>query len=91
MTSNAENEKRGELAARADGRCWAEHTTEYEDLRRVAAIEFQPGLDCYKALCDGVHRRGTTIFPGRGTQDLTAPQARPCRRTSSCSMRPCPM
>jgi len=54
MTSNAENEKRGELAGRADGRCWAEHTTEYEDLRRVAAIEFQPGLDCYKALCDAV-------------------------------------
>src|SRR6516225_9101556 len=48
MTSNAENEKRGELAGRADGRCWAEHTTEHDDLRRVAAIEFQPGLDCYK-------------------------------------------
>jgi hypothetical protein len=54
MTSNAENEKRGELAGRADGRCWAEHTTEHDDLRRVAAIEFQPGLDCYKALCDAV-------------------------------------
>jgi hypothetical protein len=54
MTSNAENEKRGELAGRADGRCWAEHTTEHNDLRRVAAIEFQPGLDCYKALCDAV-------------------------------------
>jgi hypothetical protein len=25
-----------------------------DDLRRVAAIEFQPGLDCYKALCDAV-------------------------------------
>jgi len=47
MTSNAENEKRGELAGRAD-------TTEHDDLRRVAAIEFQPGLDCYKALCDAV-------------------------------------
>ena len=35
-------------------RCWAEHTTEHDDLRRVAAIEFQPGLDCYKALCDAV-------------------------------------
>jgi hypothetical protein len=23
-------------------------------IRRVAAIEFQPGLDCYKALCDAV-------------------------------------
>jgi len=54
MTSNAENEKRGELAGRADGRCWAEHTTEHDDLRRVAAIEFQAGLDCYKALCDAV-------------------------------------
>jgi hypothetical protein len=54
MTSNAENEKRGGLAGRADGRCWAEHTTEHDDLRRVAAIEFQPGLDCYKALCDAV-------------------------------------
>ena len=54
MTSNAENENRGELAGRADGRCWAEHTTEHDDLRRVAAIEFQPGLDCYKALCDAV-------------------------------------
>src|SRR5262249_1544253 len=54
MTSNAENEKRGELAGRADGRCWAEHTTEHDDLRRVAAIVFQPGLDCYKALCDAV-------------------------------------
>jgi hypothetical protein len=54
MTSNAENEKRGELAGRVDGRCWAEHTTEHDDLRRVAAIEFQPGLDCYKALCDAV-------------------------------------
>jgi hypothetical protein len=54
MTSNAENEKRGELAGRADGRCWAEHTTEHDDLRRVAAIEFQPGLDCYKALCGAV-------------------------------------
>jgi hypothetical protein len=53
MTSNAENEKRG-VAGRADGRCWAEHTTEHDDLRRVAAIEFQPGLDCYKALCDAV-------------------------------------
>jgi hypothetical protein len=52
MTSNAESEKRGELAGRTDGRCWAEHTTEHDDLRRVAAIEFQPGLDCYKALCD---------------------------------------
>ena len=41
-------------AGRADGRCWAEHTTEHDDLRRVAAIEFQPGLDCYKALCDAV-------------------------------------
>jgi hypothetical protein len=41
------------LAGRADGRCWAEHTTEHE-LRRVAAIEFQPGLGCYKALCDAV-------------------------------------
>ena len=30
------------------------HTTEHDDLRRVAAIEFQPGLDCYKALCDAV-------------------------------------
>ena len=39
MTSNAENEKRGELAGRADGRYWAEHTTEHDDLRRVAAIE----------------------------------------------------
>jgi hypothetical protein len=38
MTSDAENEKRGELAGRADGRCWAEHTTEHDDLRRVAAI-----------------------------------------------------
>ena len=54
MTSDAENETRGELAGRADGRCWAEHTTEHDDLRRVAAIEFQPGLDCYKALCDAV-------------------------------------
>src|SRR5262249_29759918 len=54
MTSNAENEKRGELAGGVDGRCWAEHTTEHDDLRRVAAIEFQPGLDCYKALCDAV-------------------------------------
>src|SRR5262249_6393147 len=54
MTSHAENEKRGELAGRADSRCWAEHTTEHDDLRRVAAIEFQPGLDCYKALCDAV-------------------------------------
>jgi hypothetical protein len=54
MTSDVENEKRGELAGRADGRCWAEHTTEHDDLRRVAAIEFQPGLDCYKALCDAV-------------------------------------
>src|SRR5437867_1487016 len=54
MTSDAENEKRGELAGRADGRCWAEHTTEHDDLRKVAAIEFQPGLDCYKALCDAV-------------------------------------
>jgi len=53
MTSNAENEKRG-VAGRADGRCWAEHTTEHDALRRVAAIEFQPGLDCYKALCDAV-------------------------------------
>src|SRR6478752_5697921 len=49
----SENEKRGELAGRADGRCWAEHTTEH-DLRRVAEIEFQPGLDRYKALCDAV-------------------------------------
>ena len=54
MTSNAENEKRGELAGRADGRWWAERTTDHDDLRRVAAIEFQPGLDCYKALCDAV-------------------------------------
>jgi len=54
MTSNAENKKRGELAGRVDGRCWAEHTTEHDDLRRVAAIEFQPGLDCYKALCGAV-------------------------------------
>ena len=54
MTSNAENEKRGELAGRADGRRWAEHATEHDGLRRVAAIEFQPGLDCYKALCDAV-------------------------------------
>ena len=54
MTSDAENEKRRELAGRADGRCWAEHTTEHDGLRRVAAIEFQPGLDCYKALCDAV-------------------------------------
>jgi hypothetical protein len=37
MTSNAENEKRGELAGRVDGQCWAEHTTEHDDLRRVAA------------------------------------------------------
>ena len=48
MTSNAENEKRGELAGRVDGRCWAEHATEHDDLRRVA------GLNCYKALCNAV-------------------------------------
>jgi hypothetical protein len=51
MTSKAE---RDELAGRVDGRCWAEHTTEHDDLRRVAAIEFQPEMDCYKALCDAV-------------------------------------
>jgi hypothetical protein len=28
MTSNAENEKRGELAGRVDGRYWAEQTTD---------------------------------------------------------------
>ena len=41
MTSNAENEKRGELAGRADGRCWAEHTTEHDDLAITATASWQ--------------------------------------------------
>jgi hypothetical protein len=80
----------------------------------VAAIEFQPGLDCYKALCDAVDPdnefsemelkrylfgdenavltneyfaafiEGARQFFLENAQDLTAPQAWPCRQTSSC-------
>jgi hypothetical protein len=48
--SRAESRKRDELNGKEDGRRWAEHTAEYDELRRVAEIEFNHGMDCFNAL-----------------------------------------
>jgi hypothetical protein len=48
--SKAESSKRDELNGKEHGRDWAEHTAEYDELRRVAEIEFNHGMDCLHAL-----------------------------------------
>jgi hypothetical protein len=48
--SKAESRKRDELNGKEHGRSWAEHTAEYDELRRVVEITFHHGMDCFDAL-----------------------------------------
>jgi hypothetical protein len=52
--SRAESRKREELDGNEHGRSWAEHTAEYDELRRVAEIECNRGMDCFDALYHAV-------------------------------------
>jgi hypothetical protein len=48
--SKAESNKRDELTGKADGRDWAEKHAEYDELRRIAEIEFNHGMNYFDTL-----------------------------------------